>query len=219
MSLKYSGWVLAKFFVHFLAMYLQCTGSGHHPLPPVLSRLIISIPRVLSSRRLLPLSPCLSRSLPLSCWILAPATRTTLPRSYLSHRWLLLGRLHLLHRLPISFRLFVSTRCSLSLLRHLPLSPIISCASSPSFYSASLSSSCPLMTSSSSSSSHFSALLDLYASADSSSSLSLLSSPTASSSLASTSSLSSPIQFSNPLDSAFSSASSASFASSLSLLV
>ena len=35
MSLKYSGWVLAKFFVYFLAMYLQCTGSGHHPLPPV----------------------------------------------------------------------------------------------------------------------------------------------------------------------------------------
>jgi hypothetical protein len=35
MSLKYSGWVLAKFFVHFLAMYLRCAGSGHHPLPPV----------------------------------------------------------------------------------------------------------------------------------------------------------------------------------------
>ena len=35
MSLKYSGWVLAKCFVYFLAMYLQCTGSGHHPLPPV----------------------------------------------------------------------------------------------------------------------------------------------------------------------------------------
>jgi hypothetical protein len=37
MSLKYSGWVLAKFFVHFLAMYLQCTGSGHHPLPLVIA--------------------------------------------------------------------------------------------------------------------------------------------------------------------------------------
>jgi hypothetical protein len=33
-SLKYSGWVLAKFFVHFLAMYLQCTGSGTPPLAP-----------------------------------------------------------------------------------------------------------------------------------------------------------------------------------------
>ena len=40
MSLKYSGWVLAKFFVHFLAMYLQCTGSGHHPLPPVTRGLV-----------------------------------------------------------------------------------------------------------------------------------------------------------------------------------
>jgi hypothetical protein len=36
MSLEYSRWVLAKFFVHFLAMYLRCTGSGHHPLPPVI---------------------------------------------------------------------------------------------------------------------------------------------------------------------------------------
>jgi hypothetical protein len=38
MSLEYSGWVLAKSFVHFLAMYLRCTGSGHHPLPPVSHR-------------------------------------------------------------------------------------------------------------------------------------------------------------------------------------
>jgi hypothetical protein len=37
MSLKSSGWVFGRFFVHFLAMYLRCTGSGHHPLPPVSS--------------------------------------------------------------------------------------------------------------------------------------------------------------------------------------
>jgi hypothetical protein len=36
MSLEYSRWLFGEFFVHFLAMYLQCTGSGHHPLPPVL---------------------------------------------------------------------------------------------------------------------------------------------------------------------------------------
>ena len=35
MNLGYAGWVLAWYFVHFLVMYLQCTGPGHHPLPPV----------------------------------------------------------------------------------------------------------------------------------------------------------------------------------------
>ena len=35
MNLGYTGWVLAWYFVHFLVMYLQCTGPGHHPLPPV----------------------------------------------------------------------------------------------------------------------------------------------------------------------------------------
>ena len=52
MSLKYSGWVLAKFFVHFLAMYLQCTGSGHHPLPPVISNLSVSVFRSISVQHL-----------------------------------------------------------------------------------------------------------------------------------------------------------------------
>jgi hypothetical protein len=28
--------VFGRFFVHFLAMYLQCSCLGHHPLPPVL---------------------------------------------------------------------------------------------------------------------------------------------------------------------------------------
>ena len=35
MNLGYVGWVLAWYFVHFLVMYLQCTGPGHHPLLPV----------------------------------------------------------------------------------------------------------------------------------------------------------------------------------------
>ena len=35
MNLGCTGWVLAGYFVHFLAMYLQCSSPGHHPLPPV----------------------------------------------------------------------------------------------------------------------------------------------------------------------------------------
>ena len=35
MYLRCTEWVNAGYIVHFLAMYLQCTGSVHHPLPPV----------------------------------------------------------------------------------------------------------------------------------------------------------------------------------------
>ena len=37
MNLGCTGWVLAGYFVHFLAMYLQCSSLGYHPLPPVSS--------------------------------------------------------------------------------------------------------------------------------------------------------------------------------------
>ena len=35
MYLRCTKWVNAGYIVHFLAMYLRCTGSVHHPLPPV----------------------------------------------------------------------------------------------------------------------------------------------------------------------------------------
>ena len=35
MNLGCTGWVFAGHFVHFLAMYLQCSGPGYHPLSPV----------------------------------------------------------------------------------------------------------------------------------------------------------------------------------------
>ena len=35
MNLGCTGLVLAGYFVHFLAMYLQCSSPGHHPLSPV----------------------------------------------------------------------------------------------------------------------------------------------------------------------------------------
>ena len=35
MYLGYTEWVNAGYIVHFLAMYLRCTSSVHHPLPPV----------------------------------------------------------------------------------------------------------------------------------------------------------------------------------------
>ena len=35
MYLRCTKQVNAGYIVHFLAMYLQCTGSVHHPLPPV----------------------------------------------------------------------------------------------------------------------------------------------------------------------------------------
>ena len=35
MYLRCTKWVNAGYIVYFLAMYLQCTGSVHHPLPPV----------------------------------------------------------------------------------------------------------------------------------------------------------------------------------------
>ena len=35
MNLGCTRWVLAWYFVHFLAIYLQCSSPGHHPLPPV----------------------------------------------------------------------------------------------------------------------------------------------------------------------------------------
>ena len=41
MNLGYAGWVLDWYFVHFLVMYLQCTGPGHHPLPPVWAATVV----------------------------------------------------------------------------------------------------------------------------------------------------------------------------------
>ena len=35
MNLQCTGLVFTQYFVHFLAMSLQCTSLGHHPLPPV----------------------------------------------------------------------------------------------------------------------------------------------------------------------------------------
>ena len=35
MNLGCTRWVLTGYFVHFLAIYLQCSSPGHHPLPPV----------------------------------------------------------------------------------------------------------------------------------------------------------------------------------------
>ena len=35
MYLRCTEWVNAGYIVHFLAMYLRCTSSVHHPLPPV----------------------------------------------------------------------------------------------------------------------------------------------------------------------------------------
>ena len=35
MYLRCTKWVNAGYIVHFLAMYLQCTRSVHHTLPPV----------------------------------------------------------------------------------------------------------------------------------------------------------------------------------------
>ena len=35
MYLQYPGWIFGWYFVHFLAMYLWCTGWEHYPLPPV----------------------------------------------------------------------------------------------------------------------------------------------------------------------------------------
>ena len=36
MYLRYTGWVWGGFFIHFLAMYLQCPSPVHHPLSPVI---------------------------------------------------------------------------------------------------------------------------------------------------------------------------------------
>ena len=35
MCLQCTGWVFGGYFIHFLAMYLQCTCWVHRPLPPV----------------------------------------------------------------------------------------------------------------------------------------------------------------------------------------
>jgi len=45
MYLRYTGWVWGGFFIHFLAMYLQCPSPVHHPLPPVSSDEVV-VPEV-----------------------------------------------------------------------------------------------------------------------------------------------------------------------------
>ena len=41
MCLQCAGWVCGRFIVHFLAVYLQCTGSEHWVLPPVSWRWVV----------------------------------------------------------------------------------------------------------------------------------------------------------------------------------
>jgi len=45
MYLGWTGWVHPRYFVHFLVMYLRCTGPVHWPLPPVCSANVSKLKR------------------------------------------------------------------------------------------------------------------------------------------------------------------------------